>query len=87
MIERIQDASPTQLIEVGFGEAYKAQEHYHAKWRVVRRRLESFRGDGVPHDAGDNDVYFDLVLRQMEDEHAQHMRSTGQVHPDSRTRI
>lgn len=87
MIERIQDASPTQLIEVGFSGAYQAQEPYHAKWRVVQRRLESIRGDGVPHDAGDNDVYFDLVLRQMEDEHAQHIRSSGQAHPHSRTRI
>ncbi|MCL4066830.1 Clp protease ClpP [Pseudomonas sp. GX19020] len=35
----------------------------------------------------EGDVYFDLVLRQMEDEHAQHMRAAGQVHPDGRTRI
>ncbi|WP_028714356.1 hypothetical protein [Paracoccus sp. J55] len=88
MIEKIQDASPTQLLEVGFCGAYQAQVEYHARWRVVQRRLEEIRGDGVAHDAGDGDVYFDLLLRQMEDEQAAYIRRTGEpCHPHSRTRM
>ena len=88
MIEKIQDASPTELIEVGFYGAYQAQQGYHTKWRVVQKRLEEIRGNETPHDAGDNDVYLDLVLRQMEDEHAQYIAKTGASHhPDSRTRL
>lgn len=88
MIENIQDASPTQLLEVGFSGAYQAQVEYHAKWRVVQRRLEEIRGDRVPHDAGDGDVYFDLLLRQMEDEQVAYIRKTGESsHPHSRTRM
>lgn len=88
MIDRIQDASPTQLLEVGFHRAYQVQIGYHEKWRVVQRRLEEIRADGIPHDAGDGDVYFDLILRQMEDEQATYIRRTGeQSHPHSRTRM
>lgn len=88
MIELIRDASPADLIEVGFKGAYDVQSAYHAKWRVVQKHLEAIRGNGTPHDAGDGDVYFDLILRQMEDEQAQYMRSTGEGgHPHSRTRI
>lgn len=88
MTEGIQNASPAQLVEVGFATAYNAQLEYHAKWRVVQKRLEKIRGDGVPHDAGDGDVYFDMVLRQMEDEQAQYIRETGEpCHPHGRTRM
>ncbi|SEO09831.1 hypothetical protein SAMN04488103_1124 [Gemmobacter aquatilis] len=88
MISKIQDASPTDLIEFGFHRAYEAKRSYHAKWRAVQKRLEEIRGNGTPHDAGDNDVYFDLLLRQMEDEHAQYIANTGEpCHPYSRTRI
>ncbi|MBK4218249.1 hypothetical protein JJJ17_20195 [Paracoccus caeni] len=88
MIEKIQDASPAQLLEVGFSGAYQAQVEYHANWRVVQRRLEEIRGDGIAHDAGDGDVYFDLLLRQMEDEQAAYIRMTGEPsHPHSRTRM
>lgn len=88
MIEKIQDATPTELIEFGFHCAYQAQQEYHAKWRIVQKRLEEIRGNETPHDAGDNDVYFDLILRQMEDEHAQYVAKTGaDCHPHSRTRI
>lgn len=88
MIEQIQDASPTDLLEVGFSSAYQVQFEYHSKWRVVQRRLEEIRGDGVAHDAGDGDVYFDLLLRQMEDEQAAYIRRTGEpCHPHGRTRM
>jgi len=88
MIEKIQDASPTHLIEVGFTGAYQAKQSYHTKWRAVQKRLEQIRRNETAHDAGDNDVYFDLVLRQMEDEHAQYIAKTGEpCHPHARTRI
>lgn len=88
MVVNIQDASPAQLIEVGFSAAYQAQQAHHRRWRVVNKRLQQIRGNETPHDAGDNDVYFDLILRQMEDEHAQYIAKTGfPCHPDSRTRI
>lgn len=88
MIKIIQEASPTDLIEVGFHGAYQAKQSYHAKWRAVQKRLEEIRKNKTPHDAGDNDVYFDLVLRQMEDEHARYIAETGEpCHPHSRTRI
>lgn len=88
MIERIQDASPTELIEAGFSGAYQTQQDYHVRWRAVQKRLEEIRGNETPHDAGDNDVYFDLILRQMEDEHARYIEKTGApCHPDGRTRI
>ena len=81
------DDTPIDLLEHSIFLAYEQQKPVHDRWRNVMRRLEEMRGGNTAHDAGDNDVYFDLLLRQFEDEQALHWSKTGQSQTGSRVKI
>lgn len=74
------DDTPIGIFEYSFSLAYEKQKDFHQKWRKVLRNLENMRGLNVPYDAGDNDVYFDLLLRQFEDEQAAYMADHKEQH-------
>lgn len=82
------EATPAVLIEEGFARAYAKQQCYHLRWREVMVALQRLRGgEEIPHDAGDNDVYIDLLLRQLEDEQLECIKRTGRPYPHGRTRF
>lgn len=79
--------TPADLMELGFLGSYEAHRPLHSEWRRVLLAIQDMCGASTAHDAGDNDVYFDLLLRQLEDEQREQIRVTGLCHPHSRTRF
>lgn len=85
--ERMIDGTPIDFLEYSFSLAYEKQKHVHESWRTVMRKLDGMRGGNVAHDAGNNDVYFDLILRQFEDEQALYWSQMGHRQTGSRVKI
>ncbi|WP_353340876.1 hypothetical protein [Pelagimonas sp. KU-00592-HH] len=83
----VRSCSISELIEYAFFRAFEENSTLFSRWRAALSKLEGFKPDKSPHDAGDNDAYFDCLIRALEDEHARAASNSSKHLPSSRERF